>query len=113
MAKRHLRTHITIILTGIFIGFGLTGTRAQDTTYVDALELFEVEKVHWIGQIPPLMEDRKKDRKGWLKRLVLGEKDIISIQKPIQAIQLSRQANLARFGADPLQGSNMLGKVPL
>lgn len=67
----------------------VTKVQSQDTTYVDAIDFFDTNRVQWINQIPPLEEDVKKQRKGWLKRLIFGDKYILEIQKPVQAIPIS------------------------
>ena len=61
---------------------------SQDSTYVDVLDFSEINRVRWINQIPPLKEYSKKQKKGWFKRLLLGNKDITSFQKPIHMIGL-------------------------
>ena len=73
----------------IMVFFLFTNTiYSQDSTYVDILDFFEINQVNWVGQIPPLKEDVKKQRKGWFKRLVLGKKEITILQKPVMAIPL-------------------------
>jgi len=81
----------------LFVGttvFTLNTLNAQDTTYVDVLDFFEVNKVQWVDQIPPINKDVKKKRKGWLKRLIFGKKDIPGLQKPVHAIPLNEQETL-------------------
>lgn len=81
------KVKIQVAVVGLLI-ISLKGY-SQDSTYVDVLDFFETNKVQWINQIPPLQQDVKKQRKGWLKRLILGNKDILGLQKPVLAIPLS------------------------
>jgi DNA-binding beta-propeller fold protein YncE len=61
---------------------------SQDSTDVDVLELVETSKIRWVNQIPPLEEDVRKKKKGWFKRLLLGENKINSFQKPVSLIAI-------------------------
>ena len=64
----------------------VTLVQAQDTTHVDVVDLHRTNRVQWIDQIPPLKEDIKNPNRGWLKKLLLGDKEITSFQKPIHVI---------------------------
>ena len=77
---------ISILLFTVFVG--IHASYAQDSTYVDVLDFFEMNQVNWVSQIPSLKEDVKKQSKGWFKRLVLGKKEITTLQKPVMAIPL-------------------------
>jgi DNA-binding beta-propeller fold protein YncE len=69
--------------------FSQTTVQSQDTTYIDVLDFYATNTVSWVNQIPPLKEDVKRQNKGWLKRLILGKKDMTSLQKPVSVIGLS------------------------
>jgi DNA-binding beta-propeller fold protein YncE len=87
MVKRH---HIYIKLCVVAIAMLLLSAKlfAQDTTYVDAIELYSDEKVRWVNQIPSLKEDEKKLKKGWLKKLLFGKNGMIDFQKPVNIIAM-------------------------
>ena len=67
---------------------GKTG-QAQDTTYVDVLDLIDNNSVEWVNQIPTLKQDAIRNKKGWFKRLLFGKEEITSFQKPVNVIGLS------------------------
>ncbi|MDT8413396.1 MAG: 6-bladed beta-propeller [Vicingaceae bacterium] len=73
---------------------GINASYSQDSTYVDALDFFETNKVQWVNQIPPLQQDIKKQRKGWFKRLLLGNDYIIGLQKPVLAIPVNTASSI-------------------
>ncbi|WP_372793251.1 6-bladed beta-propeller [Lutibacter sp.] len=66
---------------------------SQDSTYVE-IEFFEINKVQWVNQIPPLQQDIKKQRKRWLKRLLFGNNDILGLQKPVLAIPVNAASSI-------------------
>ncbi len=76
----------------LFLSVGTVNS--QDTTYVDVLDFFELNRVQWVGQIPPLQEDIKKQKKGWFKRLVLGKSEITTFQKPVHVIATSHETSI-------------------
>ena len=79
------KTYRTILFSVLLL-FTLQKSPAQDTTYVDVLDLMETKGVQWVNQIPQLIEDEKKIKKGWLKRLLLGKEDVTAFQKPVDVI---------------------------
>ena len=82
------KTYGAILFSGLLL-LSLQKSQAQDTTYVDVLDLTEYEMVQWVNQIPALKEDDRKLKKGWLKRLILGKEDITAFQKPVNVIGFS------------------------
>jgi DNA-binding beta-propeller fold protein YncE len=78
-----------ILLIYVVLLFALQNSQAQDTTYVDVLDLIENERVQWVNQIPALKEGDRKLKKGWLKRLILGKENITAFQKPVNVIGFS------------------------
>ena len=56
---------------------------AQDSTDVDDLLFASTNRIVWIDQVPALKQDTEKKKKGWFKNLILGDKEIKSIQKPV------------------------------
>ena len=62
---------------------------AQDTTYVDVLDFSETNTVTWVNQIPTLKQDVRRSKKGWFKRLLLGENDLTTLQKPVSVIGMN------------------------
>src|SRR5210317_882430 len=85
-----LQNKITMLTLFGFL-FVSISVQAQDSTYVDILDMIDEEKVHWVGQIPPLDDGSKKKKKGWFKRLVLGEKDVPGLQKPVLALPVNEK----------------------
>ena len=81
----------------VFLGLiliPLNTVYSQDSTYVDVLDFFETNNVQWVNQIPPLQQDVKKQRKGWFKRLLFGNKDIVGLQKPVLAIPVNAASSI-------------------
>lgn len=83
----------TLFFLGILL-MSVDASYSQDTTHVDDFDFFEINKVKWVNQIPPLKEDEKKQDKGWFKRLLLGKKDVTSFQKPIQVIVINPESSI-------------------
>ena len=83
---------IQIAVVGLLMLF-LNGY-SQDSTYVDVLDFFDTNKVQWVNQIPPLQQDVKKQRKGWLIRLLFGNNDILGLQKPVAAIPVNATSSI-------------------
>ena len=79
---------ITKIVLLFFIVVWFIPAYGQDSTYVDILDTLDENRVVWVNQIPALKEDVKKKRKGWLLKLILGEKDIPTLQKPVMALPM-------------------------
>lgn len=77
----------------VFILFANTNY-AQDTIYVDPLDFFDTNRVHWVDQIPPLKEDAKKQKKGWFKRILLGKEELTTFQKPVHVIATSNNNSI-------------------
>lgn len=67
---------------------------AQDSTDVDDLLFSNTNKIIWIDQIPVLKQDLDKKKKGWFKNLILGDKEIKSIQKPTYILAVDENTNL-------------------
>ncbi|MEL4455112.1 6-bladed beta-propeller [Lutimonas vermicola] len=67
---------------------------AQDTLDVDVLDFFDQNQVRWIKQIPEKNIERAVEKKGWLKRLLLGKGELTSFQKPMSVIPLNRNENI-------------------
>ena len=63
----------------------------QEGDYYSDLEALEVQKVHWVDQIPSKNEASKKNKKGWLKRFLFGGSDIPELLKPVLAIPTSQE----------------------
>jgi len=78
----------------VFVSLSVVTANSQDTTYVDVLDFFETNRVHWVDQIPPYQEDVKKQKKGWFKRLVLGKNEITTFQKPVHVIATSPETSI-------------------
>ena len=59
-----------VLLISVALLFALQTSQAQDTTYVDVLNLAEDERVQWVNQIPTLKQDAKRTKKGWFKNFI-------------------------------------------
>jgi len=81
------KTYFYLLTVGLLLlNTQLAG--AQDSTYVDVFDLIESNNIRWVNQIPALKEDKKPSKKGWLKHLILGKKELTSLQKPVAIIGL-------------------------
>ena len=83
--KMMSKIYCLILCSGILL-FSFSKSTAQDTTYIDVLDLMETKGVQWVNQIPHLKGEEKKLKKGWFKRLLFGKDNRTSIQKPINVI---------------------------
>ncbi|MDT8413362.1 MAG: 6-bladed beta-propeller [Vicingaceae bacterium] len=83
---------ISLLLFTVFVGIHVS--HSQDTTYVDEIDFFDTSKVQWVNQIPPLQQDTKQHQKGWLKRLLFGNNDILGLQKPVLAIPANATSSI-------------------
>ena len=79
------KTYRYLLIVGLIL-FSVKSLQAQDTIYVDVLDLIDNNRVQWVNQIPPLKEDAKQENKGWFKRLLFGKSDLTGLQKPVGII---------------------------
>jgi DNA-binding beta-propeller fold protein YncE len=64
----------------------ILSAQAQDTTYVEIIDYSNSNTIQWVDQIPSLKDEKKKARKGWFKRLLLGKNNVTTLQKPVEVI---------------------------
>ena len=74
--------------------FHADAIRAQDSLDVDILDFFDQNQVRWINQIPDQDHEKEQNKKGWLKRLLLGKDELTSFQKPMCVIPLNSDENI-------------------
>ena len=59
-----IKTYIRVLTLGTMLCL-CTISMAQDSTYVDVLDLIDNNSVQWVNQIPTLKQDAKRAKKGW------------------------------------------------
>jgi DNA-binding beta-propeller fold protein YncE len=83
-----LKRYRFLLIAGLFL-FSVNTVQSQDTTYVDVLDFSETNTVSWVNQIPTLKQDKKREKKGWFKKLLFGKNGTISFQKPVNVIGMN------------------------
>ena len=66
----------------------------QDSTYVDALNILETSYISYIDEIPSINQNKKNSKKGWFKRLLLGEDRDKTLQKPVTILPINTEYSL-------------------
>lgn len=61
---------------------------------MDALDILETSYINYIGEIPSIEQQKKVSKKGWFKRLLLGEDKDKTLQKPVTVLPINTEHSL-------------------